>query len=198
MKKILSTLLGVALVVNLVGPAFGQSQIIVGPRLKWNRGISSYGLGNTDSTRISIPSATAADFADTTAWLDLSAYHFGPVISGQALALFQINTQLTSSTDSVGFYVQYSNDLTASTIYGSVTSAASTTVTATTAGITAGQDGLAFSVVAVSLTTIAAGGVGTVATLPYRYVRLVVSNAEASSNNGRKYFSVQPVIFGWR
>lgn len=185
----------------IVGAADAQvtSKIITAPKLKWSRGISSYGAGVTDSVRISIPSPSAAggtDATDTTQWFDLGQYKFAQAYAKQPLVLFQINTQLSSTTDSIGYSVQYSNDLSTTTQQGAVALAYSTTVAATTAGITAGQDGIAFTVVAVSPDAIAAHGVGTVATLPWRFVRLVVNNVDATATTGRKYFSVTPVIYG--
>lgn len=204
--KHLKTLLAVALLIGAAAPAFAQSgaQIITGERMKWARGISSYGAGVTDSTRISIPAAAAAaDFADTTAWLDLGQFKFSQFYAKQPLVLFQITKQLTTTTDSIGYAIQYSNDLgsaanSGATIYGSVTVAYITSVAASTYGITAGQDGFVGSVVALSPDAMAEHTVATIATAPYRYVRLIVLNSDTSGATGRSYFSVRPVIYGSR
>lgn len=168
-------------------------------RMKWDRGISSYGAGVTDSTRISLPAAAAAaDFADTTAWLDLSQVKFRQDFAKQPIVMFQVNKQLTTTTDSIGFQVQYSNDIgSTGAIKLGTTVAYMTTVAATTAGVSAGADGIVGTVVAVSPDAATGHAAGTAATLPYRYVRLVVLNADTSGATGRSYFSVTPVLFGW-
>ena len=197
MKKFLSTLLGVALVVSIVAPAFSDPGVIQFPRLKWTRVLGA----SQDSTRISIPAPAtdgSVDNADTTQWFDVNAVRLPQTYTAQPLVWFQVNRQITATTDSIGFKVQYTNDLSTPTIFGTITEVAYVTGTATTQGITAGQDGYGGSVIAVSPATVVAHTVGAVATLPWRYVRLVVRNVESSSMSGRVYFSVTPVVYGSR
>lgn len=199
MKKHFTILALAAVALAFASTAFAEgAQIIALDRLGWNRGISSYGLG-VDSTRISIPAAAAAaDMADTTDWVDLGSFKFKQDYTQQPLMWFQINKQLTTTTDSIGVQIHYSNDMAASTIALPVSTFYLTTVAAATAGISAGQDGLVGQVVAVAPAANAAHIAGVAAAMPWRYVRLVVYNADVSGATGRSYFSVRPVVYGWR
>jgi hypothetical protein len=200
MKKLMHILALAAVVVGLAGlaaTAQAESKIVALDRLQWVRGISSYGAGNTDSTRISIPAATTtSDHADTTEWLDLGQFKFEQDYAKQPLVWFQINRQYSTTTDSVGVEIHYSNDLASSTILRPVTTFYLTTIAAATAGTSAGADGLAGSVVAVSPDANAAHIAGVAAAMPWRYVRVVVYNADVSGATGRTYFSVRPIIYG--
>lgn len=194
--KNLKLALAALLLASFATGAFAQESITTLPRMKWNRG----GVTATDSTRISIPGAAASvDFSDTTVWLDLAQYKFASRFSQEGIVAFQINKQLTATTDSIGFQVQFSNDINNSTTtYGAGTLAYITTVAATTYGITAGQDGLVGMVVASCPKATTGQASGTLADMPWRFVRLVVQNSDTSGATGRVYFSVTPVIFGWR
>lgn len=193
----------VALVVAVCG-VYAQSQIQTLPRLKWSRGISSYGAGVTDSTRISIPSPAAAggtDATDTTAWFDCGQFKFAQDYAKQPLVLFQVNTQLSTTTDSVQYQLQYTNDLGTAANPArplAVTAANLTTVAASTAGGSAGDDGLVGTIVVVSPDAATGQATGTAAALPFRYARLAITNIDATAPTGRKYFSVTPIVYGLR
>ncbi len=208
MKKIQNlvvALVAVALAVGFApnaGAANSSAGIVGLGRLKWNRGISSYGLGVGDSTRISIPNGgPSADISDTTVWVDLSAFDVAQQYTEQCALAFQINRQLGSSTDSVGYYVQYTNDISRNgqsiaggnnnTIAQS-SAAYVNTVTATTANVTSGTDGFVTIVCAVKPKTNPTAG--TLADFAWRFARLVVVNQKNAGT--RCYFSVDAVIAG--
>lgn len=181
MKRYINILLAVAVMLSVSAPAFAKIEAL--PRLTWNRGISSYGLGVTDSTRISFPAPGAAvDFTDTTAWVDLNNLNIADqTYTGQNLVWFQVNRGAVAATDSVGYSIHYTNDL---------DSGASGVTASTVAYVTSvsGQDILPL------IPAIAPASTLTTAPLA-RYIRLVVLNADVSSAAvGRQYFSVRPVI----
>ncbi len=193
--------LGVAAVGLTISALPSSAGIASLGRLKWNRGISSYGAGVTDSTRISIPAASAAvDFADTTAWVDLNTQGMVQTYTQQALLVFQINKQLTTTTDSIGYVVQYTNDVntTSNTNIFSTTAAYITSVAASTQNVATGADGTIGLVVAVAPKTNPTGGAITTtqADFPWRFARLVVYNSDTSGATGRSYFSVDAVLSG--
>lgn len=208
MKNRIMLLLALALTLAVPHVASAQSQILTLDRLKWARGVSSYGLGVTDSTRISIlPATTTNDFADTTAWFDVGQFKFNQDYAKQPLVMFQINKQLTTTTDSIGYALQYTNDIGAGSnavLPASVAVAYLTTVAASTYGGSAGNDGIVGTVPAVTsdAVTVATGQAsGTTAgnaIMPFRFVRLIVLNADTSGATGRSYFSVRPVVYGSR
>ena len=171
-------------------------------RMKWNRGISSYGLGSTDSTRISIPGAGGSiDCSDTTRWVDMNVVGLTQAYTEQCMLAFQINGQLGSGTDSVGWQVQFTNDPVSETqsiaagnnnnIF-TAAFASVNKVTAATQGIATGTDGTITIVCAVKPKTAATSG--TALDFPYRFVRLIVRNAMVATN--RQYFTVDAVVFG--
>lgn len=198
-KWLLLIALAAACVVPTVAMAQAPQQIITLGRMKWSRGISSYGLGVLDSTRISIPAAgPSADMTDTTAWLDLGTFRFSQAYAKQPMVMFQITKQLTTTTDSIGFNLQFSNDIGSGSVATPGTLAYITSIAAATAGVSTGGDGIIGTVVAVSADAATALANGTAATLPYRFVRLIVQNSDTSGATGRSYFSVTPIIYGSR
>ena len=179
MKQYRNILLAVALVAASAAPALAGVKIL--PRLTWNRGVSSYGAGVTDSTRISIlgPGASV-DFADTTEWVDLGTHPIAnQAYTGQNLLWFSVHAQGAASSDSIGYVIQYSNDL--ATDAGGFLSGTLTYVTGSNSGM-------------VPLIP-AVAPAATVTTAPLaRFYRIVVYNAEVGGTVGRRYFSVRPVI----
>lgn len=176
---------GVVTVAGAFRAAQAQGQISVQNLLHWRRGISSYGLG-ADSLKISIPAGgPSVDFSDTTAWLELGSFHFTQVYSAQPIVLFNIRSQLTTGTDSVGYQVQWSND---GVTFEPQAVAYFTLPTAATNGVTAGDMGIGKTIAALAPTS---------SVWPYAYVRLVVKNAQVGSGT-RKYFEVQPVVWADR
>ena len=182
MKQLRNILLAAVVLAGFAGQALAAVEVL--PRMRWNRGISSYGLGVTDSTRISIPGAAAAvDFADTTVWLDLGTLNnLAPqAYTGQNLVYFQINRQASGAVDSLQYQIQYTNDTEAN-----ATGFVPGTLTLVSTVVDQGDMVPLIPAVAPA---------STVTTAPLaRFVRLVVYNSEVSATKGRVYFSVRPVI----
>lgn len=197
----LSTVLVLGVLFAYAGLAISQAQILSGKalagkagvaadgRMKWTRG------AGTDSTRISIPAAQASDFTDTTAWLDLSQFKFRQDYAKQPLVVFQVNKQLTTTTDSINCAIQYTNEIGSGNLKLASSAVTLTTVAASTAGLSTGDDGLVGAMVAVSPDAATAHAAGTAAAMPWRFVRLIVSNSDATGQTGRSYFYVTPLVW---
>lgn len=197
MKNRISLL--IALAVSLfVLPTMAQAQSAanftpITKSMKWNRGISSYGLGVKDSLIISLPApAAAVDFADTTEWLDLSQYTLPAYsISAWPQVTFTIYGQANTASDSIGYQVQFSDQpdipgggfTNISNTFGTLASVAYLSLSAST---TVGSN-VWGTVVAMAPTT---------SVYPHRFYRLVVLNAEVGGSIGRRYCGVTATVNG--
>lgn len=183
----------VALAVTAHG-SFAQTFTPITVPLKWDRGISSYGLGVKDSLVISLPGpAAAVDFADTTVWLDLGSFKFPQqAYTAYPLVTFSVYGQANTASDSIGYAVQYADQISVpggnyqgiTNVFTSATVAylslsASTTVGANNWG----------NIVAVAPTS---------SVYNHRFVRLVILNAEVGGTIGRRYCGVTAVVNGSR
>lgn len=191
MKRFLSLLVAaLALTFTLPQIASAQSGLTSYP-LKWNRGISSYGLGVKDSVVISIPGpAAAVDFADTTEWVDLSSWQFNQGYTAQPIVTFTLYGQANTASDSIGYAVQYSDQKdtpsgSGANVFNGYNSA-TVAYLSLNASTTAGSN-LWGKVVAVAPTS---------SVYVPRYVRLVVLNAEVGGTIGRRYCGVVVTIAG--
>lgn len=188
-------LLLVALAVALAAPTIASAQTFTPTTvpLKWNRGISSYGAGQTDSLVISLPGPGAAvDFADTTEWLDLSGYEFPQQgYTAYPLVTFTIYGQANTASDSIGYQVQFSdqksipsgNFQTITNTFGTLASVAYLSLSAST---TVGSNVWGTIV----------GMAPTSSVYPHRWYRVVVLNAEVGGTIGRRYCGVTATING--
>jgi hypothetical protein len=176
----------------MVIPQFAQAEIgLTTVPLRWQRGISSRGLGVTDSLVISLPGPGAAvDFADTTEWLDLSNYQFTQGYSAYPLVIFTVYGQANTASDSIGYQVQYADqkdipqgNFAISNTFGTLASVAYLSLSAST---TVGAN-VWGTVVALAPTT---------SVYAHRWYRLVVLNAEVGGTIGRRYCGVTATIVG--
>ena len=175
-----------ALLVALVAPsaALAQEQILVAAPLHWDRG-----AGITDSTFISIPvwggAITTATAEDTTEWFNVGDYKF-PAGTGSAtpvpLLQFQIGigTVAATTTDSVGYIFQYTNDKTNAT---------------RTSGFIGGS--IAYAAVSNDAVVVTAMDATRATTAMGKWVRVIIRNAEIGSGYQRR-FRVTPIVHGWR
>lgn len=194
MKNRLKLLIALALTVAVPSIVSAQGYTPISIPMKWNRGISSYGLGATDSLVISLPGpAAAVDFTDTTAWLDLAQFQLKTqTYTAEPLVTFMIYGQANTASDSIGYYIQYSDqkDIPSGN-FASVTNTftqSSVAYLSLSASTTVGSNVWGY-VVALAPTS---------SVYTHRWYRLVVLNAEVGGTIGRRYCGVTAIVNGKR